>query len=265
VRANRVKRALRSGGLAFGTCLFEFATPGIARILAAAGAEFAFYDMEHNGLSLETIRDLMATARCTEIVPLVRVPATEYHFIARVLDVGAMGVVVPMVETREQAELVVQCAKYAPMGRRGCAFGVAHDDYAGGDLVEKMRSANEEILVAALIESERGVQNVDQILAVPGVDVAWVGHFDLSQSMGIPGQFDHPRFVEAIERVVESSRRHEAAPAIMVDGVETGRAYLRRGFRCIAYSGDVWMLGQAVRAGIEGLRTAARELEGGQR
>ncbi len=263
MRPNKVKRALREGGVAFGTGMFECATPGIARLFASAGAEFVFYDMEHSGLGIETIRDLMAAARGADVVPLVRVPAAQYHFVARALDVGAMGIIVPVVETREQAELIVQSAKYAPLGRRGCAFGVAHDDFTGGDVVEKMRSANEETMVVVQIESELGVENLDRILSVEGIDVGWVGHFDLTQSMGIPGQFDHPRFLDALERVVDACERHGVTPAIMVETVELGRRYLRQGFRCLAYSGDVWLLSRAVREGIDGLRAAAQEIGGG--
>ncbi len=262
MRANRVKQTLRAGGLAFGTGMFECATPGIARIFAAAGADFVFYDMEHSGLELGAVRELMAAARGADLVPLVRVPATEYHFIARVLDVGALGVIVPTVETREQAELIIRSAKYAPQGRRGVALGIAHDDFTGGDVAEKLRRANEETMVVVLIESAQGVENVEEILAVEGIDVGWIGHFDLTQSMGIPGQFDHPRFHQAVDRVVEACRRRGVAPGIMVETVELGRQYLRRGFRCIAYSGDVWLLVRAVREGLDGLRAAAAELAG---
>src|SRR3990172_1509824 len=97
MRENKVKRTLNRGGVAIGTMMFEFATPGIGRMAAAAGAEFAVFDMEHSGWSMETMRMLMATSRCADLVPLVRPPATEYHFLARLLDVGAMGLVVPMV------------------------------------------------------------------------------------------------------------------------------------------------------------------------
>src|SRR2546423_1681780 len=99
---NPIKRIMRDGGVSIGTFLFEFSTTGIARIAAEAGAEFAIFDMEHTGWGVETIRMLIATSRSTAMVPLVRVPATEYHFIARVLDMGAMGIMVPMVESQEQ-------------------------------------------------------------------------------------------------------------------------------------------------------------------
>src|SRR5687767_14964611 len=107
MRENKVKRTLTSGDVAIGTMCLEFATPGLGRICAAAGAEFAVYDMEHSGWSIETIRMLMATTRATDMVPLVRPPANEYHLIAPVLDMGAMGIVVPFVNTAEQARRLV--------------------------------------------------------------------------------------------------------------------------------------------------------------
>src|SRR5262245_1072377 len=178
MRSNGVKRKAAGGGVSIGTFVFEFNTTGIGRIAAEVGAEFAVFDMEHTGWSVETIRMLIATTRSTAMVPLVRVPATEYHFIARTLDVGAMGIMVPMVESAEQAARLVASAKYPPIGRRGAAFGVAHDDYAGGHIVEKMNSANRETLLIAQIETAAGVQYVDAIAAVPGIDVLWIGHFD---------------------------------------------------------------------------------------
>ena len=178
--------------------MLEFATTGIGRIAAEAGAEFAVFDMEHTGWSMETIRLLMATSRAADIVPLVRVPTAQYHFIARVLDVGAMGVVVPMVADADQARLIVESAKYPPEGRRGCAFGVAHDDYRGGDLAAKMSHANAEVMIIAQIETAQGLRDVDRIAAVEGVDALLIGQYDLTTSLGIPGQFDH----------TEVSRRH---------------------------------------------------------
>src|SRR6476659_390897 len=133
--------------------MFEFATPGIGPIAAQAGAEFAVFDMEHTGWSIETIRLLIATTRATNMIPLVRIPATEYHFVARVLDMGAMGIMVPMVESGAQRKKIVESAKYPPLGRRGPAFTIAHDDYTAGDIVEKMQTANRETLLIAQIES----------------------------------------------------------------------------------------------------------------
>src|SRR5205807_994798 len=126
-------------GVAIGTMFFEFNTTGVARIAANAGADFALFDTEHTGWDADTIRTLMATARAAALVPMVRVPATQYHLIARPLDLGAMGIMIPMVESEEQARLFVRSAKYPPDGGRGAAFGVAHDDYEGAGLHGRRR------------------------------------------------------------------------------------------------------------------------------
>lgn len=254
MRSNAVKRALQEGKTALGTMVFEFATPGIARIAAGAGAEFVVFDQEHTGWGMDTIRTLLATARAAEVVPLVRVPATEYHFISRPLDAGASGVMVPMVETEEQARLVVASAKYPPAGRRGAAFGIAHDDYAAGDAVAAMEEANQETLLIAQIETAKGIANVEKIAAVDGLDVLWVGHNDLTNSMGIPGRFDHPDYLRAIDRFLEACERHGKAPGIMSTGVEEARAQIGQGFRCVAYWGDLWIYANALRQGLDAVR-----------
>ena len=147
--------------------VFEFFTPGIARICANAGAEFVMYCMEHTGAGFETLKPQFALCRALGVAPLVRVPATEYHFVARALDVGALGVMVPLVDTREQAERIVSFTRYPPQGRRGAAFGFAHDDYQGGDVIDKMRAIHQRTLVICMIETRAGLDNVDAIAAVP--------------------------------------------------------------------------------------------------
>lgn len=263
MRKNKVKALLREGGVTLGSMVFEFNSTGIARIAAEAGADFLVFDLEHTGWSLETVRGLMATSRPADLVPIVRVPATEYHFIARALDVGAMGLMVPMVETEEQARRIVDSSKYPPIGNRGAAFGVAHDDYTDGDIIEKMRSANEEILLIALIETVQGIENVDKIAALDGIDVLWVGQFDLTKSMGIPGQFTHPDFLEAVERVLAACRRHGKAAGYMASTPAEGQKLLQQGFRCLAYLGDLWIYKQGLREGIRSLRASLREVKEG--
>lgn len=251
---NPVKAALAQGDVAIGTMIFEFNTPGIGRIAANAGAEFVIYDMEHTGWSIETIRQLIATTRSADTVPLVRVPAIEYHLLSRPLDVGAMGLMVPMVETAAQAQTIVQSAKYPPTGGRGSAFTIAHDNYTGGDIVEKMRTANDEVLLMAQIETATGVQNADAIAATEGIDVLWIGHFDLSASLGIPGQFTHPDYLRAVDTVLQACHRHGKTPGIMAANVDTAVDRLRDGFRAIAYSGDLWIYAEALQSGIADIR-----------
>lgn len=259
MKPNLIKNKLQSGGVSIGTFMFEFATTGVSRIAAEAGAEFAVFDMEHTGWSVETIRLLIATSRSTEMLPLVRIPATEYHFIARVLDMGAAGIMVPMVESVEQARKIVASAKYPPVGRRGAAFGVAHDDYTGGDIVAKIESANRETLLIAQIETVDGVANADAIAAIDGIDALWIGHFDLTNSLGIPGQFDHPQFHESLDTVLAACRQHGKIPGFMASDVAGGKGLLERGFRMIAYGGDLWLYQAALRQGIRELNEPFRQ------
>jgi 2-keto-3-deoxy-L-rhamnonate aldolase RhmA len=257
MKPNPVKSKVNGGGVSIGAMMFEFATTGIGRIAAQAGAEFAVFDMEHTGWSVETIRMLIATTASSAAVPMVRIPATEYHFVARVLDMGAMGVMVPMVESAAQAQTIVASAKYPPAGRRGAAFGIAHDDYSGGDIVEKIQSANAQTLLIAQIETAAGVRNVNEIAAVEGIDVLWIGHFDLSNSLGIPGQFDHPQFREAVDQVLAACRQHGKTPGFMAADIATGKKLLDQGFRMLAYSGDLWLYQAALREGVTALQAHA--------
>jgi 2-keto-3-deoxy-L-rhamnonate aldolase RhmA len=258
MKFNSVKQKIQQGGTAVGTMVFEFNTTGIGRIAAEAGAEFAIFDMEHTGWTLETMRMLFATTRSTSMLPFVRVPATEYHFIARALDVGAMGIMVPMVESEAQARKLAESAKYPPAGRRGAAFGVAHDDYTSGDIVEKIASSNRETLLIAQIETAQGLKNVDAIAAVEGIDVLWIGHFDLTNFLGIPGQFDNPIFLDAVKTVVAACQQHKKVAGFMVGDIPTGRRMLEQGFRILAYSGDLWLYQAALAQGVAALRAHGR-------
>jgi 2-dehydro-3-deoxyglucarate aldolase/4-hydroxy-2-oxoheptanedioate aldolase len=263
MRDNHVKRRLRAGQTCVGTIVFEFGTSGIARAAAAAGADFLFFDQEHTGWTSDVLRMLLATTRAVESVPIVRVPATQYHMISQALDLGAMGIVVPMVETVEQAQVIVRSAKYPPAGRRGAAFGVAHDDYLGGDVLTKMTSANEETMLVAQIETVTGLENVERIAAIPGIDVVWLGHFDLTASMGIPGQFGDPRYVAAVEWIAAAAAAAGKAAGFMVSSVDEAAFMLQKGFRCLAYWGDIWIYGQALRGGIDATRKAAAAIAAG--
>lgn len=258
MRRNHVKQKVQAGGTSIGTFMLEFATTGIGRLAAEAGAEFAVYDMEHTGWSVETLRMLLATTRATEMIPLVRVPTTEYDFIARILDMGAMGIMIPMCESVAQAEKLVASAKYPPVGRRGAAFTIAHDDYTGGDIVEKIRSANRETLLIAQIETVAGLNQVDEIAAVEGIDVLWIGHFDLSNSLGIPGQFEHPRFQDAVSKVLTACQRHQKVPGFLASDVSGGKALLDQGFRMLAYGGDLWLYQNVLREGVTALQSHSK-------
>ncbi len=142
MRDNPVKRKLLSGQPVFGTFGWEFLVPGLPQIVKAAGAEFLLMDMEHSGANFDTIKTQTQLCRGIDLVPMARVPANQYTYIARALDCGVMGIMAPMVGSAEEAEYIVSCTRYPPKGRRGAAFGFTADDYLGGsvtDIIEGRR------------------------------------------------------------------------------------------------------------------------------
>jgi 2-keto-3-deoxy-L-rhamnonate aldolase RhmA len=244
---NTIRQRALSGELVLGSMVFEFFVPGMPQILSRAGAEYAIYDMEHAGLGLETLKMLVAASRGTGVVPMVRVPRGEYHFIARALDVGAQGIMVPMVESAEQARDIAQSARYPSQGRRGAAFGFAHDYYEPGNPRDKMNEANRRNLVIAQIETERGLEAVDEIAAVDGIDCLWLGHFDLTNFLGIPGEFDNAVYLAAVKRIVAAGRRNGRALGFMAADAAWARQYRQHGFNMIATGTDQGILMAGIR------------------
>jgi 2-dehydro-3-deoxyglucarate aldolase/4-hydroxy-2-oxoheptanedioate aldolase len=217
------------------------------------------YDMEHTGLEFETLKTQFALCRGLALVPMVRVPRGEYHFIARALDIGALGVMIPMVGTRAEAEYHVSCTRYPPHGRRGAAFGFAHDDYQGGDIGSKMSALHARTLLIAQIETDEGLRNVEAIAAVPGIDVLWIGQFDLTNFMGIPGEFGHRDYLAAVDRIVAACVTHAKVPAILAIDALWAREYAAKGFRLMAYGVDQLLLQDALSHGLDVLRDAFHE------
>lgn len=254
MRTNPVKTKLAHGGRVFGAMVFEFFSPGIAQICRNAGAEFVLFDMEHTGLDFETLKVQVALTKAQGLVPMVRVPRGEYHFIARALDLGVLGVMVPMVGTAEEAAAIVSCTRYPPHGKRGAAFGFAHDDYQGGDVAAKIAAIHERTLVIAQIETAEGLANVEAIAAVDGVDALWLGHFDLTNFMGIPAQFDHPDYIAGVKRIVAACERHGKTAAFLATDDTWARDYHARGFRLMAYGIDQTMLQNSLMHGLDLLK-----------
>lgn len=254
MKDNRFQRILRQGGAPAGHMIMEFGTRGIARILDAAGLDFVVIDMEHTGFDAERVADLLAWFQATDIAPFVRVPQGLYHFLARTMDAGALGVMVGNVETGEQARSIVDAVKYAPLGKRGVGLGTAHTDYRQPDPQAYFELANRNTTVICQIESETGVANLDAIASTPGVDVLWVGHFDLSQSMGIPARFSDARFREALRRVVEAANRHGKYAALQPGNMEQAAEWRSMGFHILSWKTDIALYREALRKEIEELR-----------
>ena len=255
MRHNPVKQTLASGGRAFGAMVFEFFSPGLPQICKNAGAEYVLYDMEHSGLEFETLKTQFALCRGLDLVPMVRVPRGEYQFIARALDIGAMGIMVPMVGSKEEAEHIVSCTRYPPLGRRGAAFGFAHDDYQGGDVAAKITALHQRTMVIPQIETAEGLEAAEAIAAVPGVDALWLGHFDLTNFMGLPGQFQHPDYLAGVKRIVAACEAHGKTAAFLATDNAWANEYMGHGFRLLAFGIDQLMLQAALKAGLDNMRT----------
>ncbi len=239
---NPVRQKLLAGERAIGSMAFEFFTPGMAAVLAAGGAEFVVLDMEHSGAGIDTIKTSITACRAAGIVALVRVPACEKGLICPVLDAGAQGIMVPMVESAAQARAMVEWCRYRPLGKRGLAFGLAHDHYQPGPVRAAMDAANAAILTIAMIETTAGLRNAAEILNTPGIDLGWLGHFDLSDSLGCVGQFDHPRFAEAEAMLLATGK---PIGWLAANGAEA-KAGFERGFRAICVSTDIGLFRSAV-------------------
>jgi 2-dehydro-3-deoxyglucarate aldolase/4-hydroxy-2-oxoheptanedioate aldolase len=252
--ATGLKAMARTRDLKLGHFIVEFATPGIGHIVKNAGCDYALLDTEHSGFHHETIKSVLRFFEAARLPAIVRVPSKSYHHIARALDMGAEGLMVPMVGSAEEARAVLDCMKYTPHGLRGVALGIAHDSYAGGAVLDKLAAANARSTFFAQIETAAGVKNADAIAAVEGVDCLWVGHFDLSCSLGIPGQFEHRKFKDAVARVLAACARHGKAAGRLVPDAASGIALNKDGFDFICYSGDVWALQAAIKSGVDEIR-----------
>jgi 2-keto-3-deoxy-L-rhamnonate aldolase RhmA len=254
LRPNPVRDKLMAGEAAFGFMAFELFSPGLFSIAGQAGAEFIVLDMEHSGAGPDTMKGQFAFARGTGVMPFVRVPGSGHHLIAPMLDAGAMGIMVPLVESAEQARAIVDACRYRPQGHRGLGFSVAHDDYAAGDVRTKIEAANRRTLVIALIESVKGIENVDAIMAVPGIDVGWLGHYDLTDSMGYAGDFSRTEFHAAVDALAAACSKHGKAAGFLAGDVATAVAWRTKGFRCLAYRTDVALFRDGLEHGMNALR-----------
>lgn len=244
---NPVRDRLKRGEVVLGQMVLELFTPGIGPMLAACGMEFVIFDMEHGRCDIALLAEMIASCRGSGIVPMARVPDRAYVPLSRVLDLGARGVMAPRVETREQAEDIVAQLKYAPQGRRGVALGIAHDLYQPDD-ADCLAKINDEITVILLLETETAFVNLESIVSVPGVDVAWMGHYDLTVSMGIPAQFEHPRFLQAMDDLVYVCQRHGVAPGFLPASPEAAAHWMRKGFRMLSLGSDIGVFKNAARS-----------------
>ncbi len=256
MRPNPVKHALKAGETVFGSEISRLRSPEIAKLYALAGFDFAFIDMEHSAFSLLTVADMVASSRSAGIVPIVRVPQGEYAYVSRVLDQGAQGVIVPRVNTPTEVSEIVSWMRYPPEGIRGFAATPGQTDYEIIPPGEFIKATNRETLCVIQIERREALDNLDEMLSYPGIDVACLGYMDLSIDLGLPGQLNHPQMAAVIERIIAVAKRRGVAPGIIAPQMEPIIYWMEKGMRFISYSNDSLLLQEAATSAVRRLRAA---------
>ncbi|HEX2528431.1 MAG TPA: aldolase/citrate lyase family protein [Geminicoccus sp.] len=252
--ATALRAKLNGGGHAFGTMAFEFFTPGLTALLHHAGCDFVILDTEHSGAGIDTIKQQIAYARGLGIAVWARPAAKTYAHVATLLDAGADGIMAPMLETPEEARDLVEWSRYRPEGKRGCAFGFAQEAYRGMSALDAQKAANERITLIGLIETKKGLANAEAILATPGMDVGWMGHFDMSDDFGIPGRFEDPIMQKAFDDLAQAAKNTGKAAGTADADMNFLKAQATRGYRCHGYGNDVAALRMAMSRGIADLK-----------
>lgn len=249
---NDLKRKLAEGKVVVGPFV-TMNCPDIVEIAGLAGFDFLIIDTEHGPGNPDSIQNMLRAAELRNVAPVVRVTNTDPTTILRTLDVGPAGIQVPQVNSRKAAEEVVSAAKYFPRGERGaCLTRSSRYGFVPG-VAEYFSEANREGLLVVHCENRNGLECLDGIAPVEGVDVIFVGPYDLSQSFGIPGQIYHPIMVDAVARALACTKKAGKPAGIFVGSVEEARARIEQGFTYIAFSMDTLIIGETFRRIVEGV------------
>ena len=254
---NSMKKALLNGDVVFGPMVSEIRSPGIAVLFAQAGFDFFFIDLEHSCFTLETLSDMVMAARAADIPVIVRPSRRKSaEYLSRPLDIGASGLLVPQIRTRQETEDIVRWSRYQPLGSRGMALSRQHTFFEGGNAPDTMQQLNEQILLAIQIENQDAIENLDDILSVPGIDAAFVGPADLAAAFGRPGQSSHPDVESAIRQVIDVSRSKGIISGIFTGSVEKAKYWIDQGMQMIGYCTDIALIQQVCKTSVQALRSA---------
>jgi 2-keto-3-deoxy-L-rhamnonate aldolase RhmA len=261
MKPNALRKLLIQGKPAYGTMIQDLRTPSIGQIMAQAGCDFLFFDMEHGPYNLETIADMVRVTRLSGVTPLVRVPDARYHLISRVLDLGAQGIMIPRVETKAQVEYIVECATFLPGGKRGCSVNKGHNDFMPQNPQEFAQQANQENLIILQIERQQAVESIKAILGVPGVGAAIIGPNDLALSLGIHSDDPLAVLEDPIQRVLDASLSLGIPCGIHIGNLEWLAEWQRRGMQLLCYSNDINFLRNGAATGIRWLKDSPTPTE----
>jgi 4-hydroxy-2-oxoheptanedioate aldolase len=254
-----IKSTLKQGHLVIGS-FFRLPSPDLVEIFGEAGFDFIIIDQEHGPLSSDVTSNLIRACELVEMAAIVRIPDNLPWLFQHVLDVGAIGVQVPQVNTIMDAERAVQSSKFAPLGRRGVCRNVRAARYSASDRFDYLESSNCNTLIVIHIENKVGVENLNGILNVPGIDVIFIGPYDLSQSLGLPGQVDHLLVRDTMEHVVKLCRSVGVAVGVYADSIESFKKWAGMGVQYIAVGVDTALIYSLTKKMVSELRSAVNNV-----
>jgi 2-keto-3-deoxy-L-rhamnonate aldolase RhmA len=249
-----LKERLRRGESLVGTMVITVENPELVRMLKVGGFDFFVVDAEHGSFDYGAVAGLMNAAREVGITPMVRVPEARREVVLKYMEMGARGLLLPNAETVEQARALVEYSKYYPLGNRGVSLFRSHTGFDKiDDPVEYMNRVNDQNILMLQIESPKGVGNVEKLLDVEGIDAAFIGPNDLSQSMGIMGQTSHPTFVAALERVIAAAKQRKKFSGIHMMSTDALLPWMAKGMTLNLWSNEVLLMMNAAKEGLKKL------------
>lgn len=251
---NRVKHALREGRLQIGCSYSQLRSPEVATILGKAGFDWTYLDAEHGGFGIETLQDLCRASVAAGMMPIVRVADIQYALVARALDCGAMGVLLPRIESPEILERAVSWTRFPPLGVRGYGLGPPNVEYEAVTIPQIIEHRNANTMVALQIETKLALERREDLLAVLGVDAVMVGPADLSISLGIAGQFEHPLLVDAVEKIRDTCLAHGVAPGIHMRSLAVAKFWKDRGMKFLSTGSETSFLFDKATEAVKTLR-----------
>ena len=253
---NHTRERLAKGETVFGCGLQAFRSPDVARTFAAGGFDYVFIDMEHTGFDLETVQDMIRASVESGITPIVRPCELLYSLCARLLDAGAQGIILPRVEDPKLLAEALSWLRFPPLGKRGFGVNPSMIGYEARTLPEIIDHQNRETLSVVQFESPAAIDRADELLSLPGFDVAMVGPADLSVALGIPGEFDNPKLIAAVDRLIEKCVAHNVVPGIQTRNVAMAKFWTQRGMRFVGASAEYNLLLEKSREVVSALKAA---------
>jgi len=253
LKTNHTLEALRKGDSTLG-CFLGLGSPQVTEVMSATGLDWLVIETEHSAVDIPQAEEMLRAMKGTDTVPLIRLPSSDPVWIQRALDIGAQGIVVPLVKSAEEAQAIVRATRYPPVGTRG--FGPLRASNYTLDYEDYFRRANDNILIALIVETKEIVEDLERTAAVPGIDVLIMGSRDLSLSLGLDVLKEpHPEVEEVLNKMLEVGRKTGVAAGIHAYGPQELQAFRNRGFRFLSYKTDYMMLLHEAQAGLAAFRS----------